>query len=90
MAATSMEPSSQAWTVAHAKARLSEVIERAQIEPQTITRNGRPSVVMVSVEEWARKSARKGSLAQFLLDSPLAQSSIETDRDSEQPRDITL
>lgn len=90
MTASSMEPSSQAWTVANAKARLSEVIERAQIEPQTITRNGRPSVVMVSVEEWARKSARKGSLAQFLLDSPLAQSAADTDRDSEMPRDITL
>lgn len=90
MTATSMEPSNQAWTVANAKARLSEVIERAQTEPQTITRNGRPSVVMVSVEEWARKSARKGSLAQFLLDSPLAQSSADTERDIEQPRDIAL
>ncbi|TKB62765.1 MAG: type II toxin-antitoxin system prevent-host-death family antitoxin, partial [Mesorhizobium sp.] len=36
------------WTVAGAKARLSEVIERAQSSPQTITRNGKPSVVVVS------------------------------------------
>jgi prevent-host-death family protein len=59
------------WTVAGAKARLSEVVERAQYAPQTITRNGKPSVVVVSAEEWQRKTARKGTLAEFLLDSPL-------------------
>ncbi len=36
------------WTVAGAKAKLSEVMERAQSAPQTITRNGKPSVVVVS------------------------------------------
>lgn len=55
------------WTVAGAKARLSEVIERARAAPQTITRNGRPSVVVVSAEEWQRKMVRKGTLADFLI-----------------------
>ncbi|KKB86839.1 prevent-host-death protein [Devosia limi DSM 17137] len=82
--------SRDAWTVANAKARLSEVIERAQNEPQTITRNGRPSVVVVSVEEWNRKSARKGSLAAFLLGSPLAGSELAVGRVSDEPRDIGL
>ncbi|MGX5829565.1 type II toxin-antitoxin system Phd/YefM family antitoxin [Mesorhizobium sp. 43Arga] len=59
------------WTVTGAKAQLSEVIERAQSAPQTITRNGKPIVVVVSVEEWQRKTMRKGTLAQFLLNSPL-------------------
>ena len=35
--------SSDSWTVADAKARLSEVIERAQTDPQVITRHGKPS-----------------------------------------------
>ena len=53
-----------AWTVADAKARLSEVIEKARREgPQTITKNGRTTAIVVSVEEWERKSARSGSLA---------------------------
>ena len=90
MAAATSDALRDAWTVANAKARLSEVIERAQSEPQTITRNGRPSVVIVSVEEWNRKTARQGSLARFLLDSPLADSDVESGRDSEQPRDIGL
>ena len=78
------------WTVANAKARLSEVIERAQNEPQTITRNGRPSVVVVSVEEWNRKSVRKGSLAAFLLGSPLSGADLTVERLSDEPRDIAL
>lgn len=79
-----------AWTVAGAKARLSEVIERAQSEPQMITRNGTPSVVIVSVEEWNRKSSRKGSLARFLLDSPLAGSELEDGRIADEARDVAL
>ena len=82
--------SPQGWTVAHAKAKLSEVIERAQSEPQLITRNGTPSVVMVSVEEWNRKTARKGSLASFLLESPLAGSEIDDVRVAESARDLAL
>ncbi len=36
------------------KAHLSESVERAQVEHEqyTITRNGRPAVVMISAEEW--------------------------------------
>jgi prevent-host-death family protein len=80
----------EAWTVANAKAHLSEVIERAQSRPQMITRNGTPSVVMVSVEEWNRKSERKGSLASFLMGSPLAGSEVDEARLDEAPRPIAL
>jgi prevent-host-death family protein len=82
--------SSVAWTVADAKARLSEVIDRAQSEPQTITRNGKPSVVVVSIEEWARKTMRKGSLAEFLLASPLRGAEIDLERGRDEPRDLVL
>ncbi|MFS8039503.1 type II toxin-antitoxin system Phd/YefM family antitoxin [Xanthobacter sp. AM11] len=79
---------SESWTVADAKARLSEVIERAQRDPQVITRHGKPSVVVVSAEEWSRKTARKGTLAEFLLASPLRDVDLERVRD--QPRDPDL
>jgi prevent-host-death family protein len=78
------------WTVAGAKAKLSEVIERAQSVPQTITRNGKPSVVVVSAEEWQRKTARKGSLAEFLLHSPLRGADLDLERQSDEPRDLPL
>lgn len=80
----------EAWTVANAKAHLSEVIERAQSEPQMITRNGTPSVVIVSVEEWNRKTVRKGSLATFLLSSPLAGADLPDARLRDEPRDLAL
>ncbi len=78
------------WTVAGAKARLSEVIERARSSPQTITRNGKPSVVVVSVEEWQRKTARKGTLAEFLLESPLRGADLNLERQRDEPRDLPL
>jgi prevent-host-death family protein len=78
------------WTLAGAKARLSEVVDRAQAGPQTITRNGKPSAVIVSAEEWARKTVRKGTLAEFLLASPLRGADLELERQRDTPRDVTL
>ena len=59
--------SSQIWTVAEAKAKFSEVIDRAMSEgPQTVTRKGRTAVVVVGASEWQRKTMRVGNLAEFL------------------------
>jgi prevent-host-death family protein len=80
-----------AWTVADAKARLSEVIEKARREgPQTITKNGRTTAIVVSVEEWERKSVRSGSLAEFLLASPLRGADLDVERLKEDAREIEL
>ena len=63
--------SSDHWTVAKAKARLGELIELARTSgPQTITRSGRAIAVVVSPEEWKRKT-RKSNLVEFLSASPL-------------------
>jgi prevent-host-death family protein len=79
------------WTVAEAKAKLSEVIEKAQTDgPQRITRHGKEAVVVVSAEEWKRKTKRKGSLAAFLLESPLRGSVLKTPRLDDDPRKIEL
>jgi prevent-host-death family protein len=78
------------WTLAGAKARLSEVVDRAQAGPQTITRNGKPSAVVVSAEEWAHKTVRKGTLAEFLLASPLGGAALDLERQRDTPRDVTL
>jgi prevent-host-death family protein len=75
------------WTLANAKARLSEVVDRAQTGPQIITRHGKPNAVVVSAEEWARKTARKGTLAEFLLASPLRGAELEFERVHDEPRD---
>ncbi len=69
------------WSVAAAKTKLSEVIDRALSEgPQTITRYGRNAVVVVSVEEWERKTTRTGNLAEFFAASPLRGSRAKIER----------
>ena len=79
------------WTLANAKARLSELVERASREgPQTITRNGKATAVVVSFEEWSRKTSRKGTLAEFLLASPLRGADLDLDRISSKPRELDL
>ena len=85
-------PKSQVrWTVASAKARFSELIDKARSDgPQTVTRNGKPAVVMVSSEEWERRTARKDNLFDFLRNSPLRGLDLDLERIDEQPRDLDL
>ena len=73
----SMSKRRYSWSVAEAKAHLSDVIERARNEgPQEIARRGKRTAVVVSVEEWDRKTQRKGSLVEFLAASPLRGSGV--------------
>jgi prevent-host-death family protein len=79
------------WTVAEAKARLSELIERTRADgPQTITRHGKAAVVLVSAEEWERTTRRTGNLADFLASSPLRESSLEVEREPDGVREVEL
>jgi prevent-host-death family protein len=82
--------SSQSWTVAEAKAKFSEVIDRAQSDgPQTVTRHGRSAVVIVAAEEWQRKTKRVGTLADFFANSPLREGGLKLPRRT-RPRRVTL
>jgi prevent-host-death family protein len=79
------------WTVAKAKAKLSELIDRAQSGgPQTITRSGRTAVVVVAAEEWERKTKRTGNLAEFFAASPLRGSGVTLSRATDRPRKVEL
>jgi len=80
----------QTWTVAQAKAKFSEVIDRAISEgPQTVTRKGRTAVVVVDAEEWDRKTKRVGTLAEFLANSPLREGGLRLPRRT-RPRKVEL
>lgn len=79
------------WKVAEAKARFSELMERALTEgPQEVTRHGKQTVVVVSAEEWERRTRRKDSLVDFLDRSPLRGSALPIERLEERPPDIEL
>ena len=73
--------STHAWTVAEAKAKFSEVLDKAQVEgPQRITRHGRTTVMVVAVKEWKRKANRQGNLAEFFAASPLRGAGVKAGR----------
>jgi prevent-host-death family protein len=81
----------QAWTVAEAKAKFSEIIERAKSEgPQTVTKSGRVAAIVVGAEEWERKTQRVGNLAEFFAASPLRGSGLKVTRLGGKPRKISL
>lgn len=79
------------WTVAEAKAHFSDLVEKAKTRgPQTITRHGKSTAVVVSAEEWRRRSKRRGTLVEFLSKSPLAGSGLKIERSSDLPRRVEI
>jgi prevent-host-death family protein len=62
----------QRWQLQDAKARMSELVKRAQEGPQGITLHGKPVAVMVSQETFEAMSRAQGSLVDFMQASPLA------------------
>ena len=60
------EPDSKIWTVAEAKARLSELLRRANHKPQFI--GAKKSYVLISQETWQALSQPKQPLGQLLVE----------------------
>jgi prevent-host-death family protein len=80
------------WSVQDAKNRFSEVVEAARRAPQTVTKHGKPAVVVVDVAEYERmrslERARAPSFADLLLAMP--QDDGEFSRDAVRMRDLDL
>lgn len=70
-----------------AKNKLSEVIALAeQGEPQVITKNGRAAAVIISYQEFQNLTAKKESLSDFLLNSPLRGAKLNLTRSKDMGR----
>lgn len=71
------------WQVQEAKARLSEMIERAEREgPQTITRHGAERAVVLSVADYRALAVLKPDFKAHLLGGPkVDEFSVTRDRD---------
>ncbi len=79
------------WQLQEAKSRFSALVEQAlDSGVQIVTRRGRKTVVVMPFEEYERLTQPKGRLSQFLLDSPLAGSELNIERDRSQPRIIEI
>jgi prevent-host-death family protein len=62
----------QSWQLQDAKARMSELVKRAQEGPQGITLHGKPVAVLVSQATFEALSQAQVSLLDFMQASPLA------------------
>jgi antitoxin Phd len=78
------------WSVQDAKKRFSDLIEAARSAPQTVTKRGKPAVVILSADEYARlrgtQRLKPPSFAEMLLAIPRGDLDIE--RIKSQPHDV--
>ena len=64
----------RSWSVQDAKNRFSEVVEAARRRPKTVTKHGKPAVVILSADEYDRlrklEHLKAPSFAELLLAMP--------------------
>ncbi len=79
------------WQLQEAKNRFSQVVDEALKDgPQTITRRGKETVVVISIEYYQALKGHEGGLGDFLKSSPLAGSGLDITRSKERPRKVDL
>jgi antitoxin Phd len=88
---TGLEVIMKTWQLQDAKAHLSELVKKATSgEPQEITLRGKPTVVVLSTQQYEKLRQPKQKLVNFLKQSPLAGIDINIERDKTSMRDIDL
>jgi antitoxin Phd len=76
------------WQLQEAKNKFSLVVKQAQQgKPQYITIPGKPTVVLVSVEDYQKSNQPQTSLSEALM-IPLIEQELDLTRDKDTVRDI--
>ncbi len=79
------------WQLQEAKAKLSEVIQRARKEgPQQVTVRGKPAAIIVSAEEYEAMKRRRPRFVELVRSSPLVGMELDIERDRSPARDADL
>ncbi|HUH59104.1 MAG TPA: type II toxin-antitoxin system Phd/YefM family antitoxin [Candidimonas sp.] len=79
------------WQIQEAKARMSELIKRAQEQPQDITLHGKSVAVVMSRAAFDRLSGSEGSLVDLMRRSPLyGDDDVDLERDKSLTREVAL
>jgi len=77
------------WKLQDAKAKFSQLVEDAlKIGPQIVTRRGKKTVVILSVEEYEKLTSKKPTLKTFLLNCPKMDDDFEFQRQKDYSRSI--
>jgi prevent-host-death family protein len=83
----------QTWQMQEAKAKLSEVVKRAEVDgPQDITLHGRSVAVVLSRAAFERLSGQRDSVVDFMQASPLVglDEELVFERDTSLTRELPL
>ena len=79
------------WQLQEAKGNFSQLIKRAASgDAQTVTVHGKPTAVVVSAEEYARLTRRRGKLSSALLHPELAVEDLDISRSRDTGRTVEL
>lgn len=79
------------WQMQEAKAHMSELVKRAQTQPQDITLHGKSVAVVISRETFDRLSQAQDSLVDFMRRSPLYDAEdIAFERDRSAVREVAF
>jgi prevent-host-death family protein len=80
------------WSLQNAKNQFSAVVEAARKTPQTVTKHGKPAVVVLAADEYERLRAlrrlKAPSLVELLLAMP--RGDIAFERLKSKPRDVAF
>lgn len=86
-----MATKTKKWQLQEAKNRFSEVVRMAAEEgPQTVTKHGKDSVVVISAEDYLKLEQPNTSLIEFFQGSPLSKIEIDLKRDKTISRQVDL
>lgn len=79
------------WQLQEAKNKFSEVVRKANEEgPQTVTKHGKESVIIVSVKEYKKMKQPETDLIEFFQNSPLASVDLDIKRDKSPARNVSV
>ncbi len=79
------------WQLQDAKNKFSNLVKKAQYKgPQVVTKHGKDTVVVLSIDEYKQLIKPKKNLVKFFQSSPLANIELNLDRNKDIPRDIKL
>ena len=78
------------WQIQEAKAKLTQLIKNAMIEPQIISRRGVSEIVVMSIEKYEKLLNNKNNFISFIKNSPLNGLNLEIKRDGSYTREIDI
>lgn len=77
------------WQIQEAKNKFSELIDGASKNVhQIITKHGKDTAVIISIEEYKNLTQKKGSLVDFFKKSPLIDTDLDLERKKDSSREI--